>query len=321
MTPVNDDVLSHLRRVVDDPDLSGTRYTIEGRLGEGGMGIVYRARDHALDREVALKVVAAGAGDGALAARMQAEAKALARLEHPNIVPVHDVGTLADGRVYYVMKHVRGVRLDAWLEEPRDLSVRLQLFLKICEAVSFAHAQGVIHRDLKPQNVMVGEFGEALVLDWGLAKGIAGRRGVIEGGELRSTRDAGDAPDATGHGVVLGTPRYMAPEQEAGDPTVDVRADVYALGRLLEDLTPAAAPRPLRAIREKATAAARADRYAGVGDMAADVNRFLSGLRVAAHAETSWETVLRHLARHRTIVVLIGAYLVLRLLGLLLFRR
>jgi serine/threonine protein kinase len=232
------------------------------------------------------------------------------------------VGELADGRVYYVMKNVRGLRLDVWLLEPRDLSARLQLFLKICEAVSFAHAQGVMHRDLKPQNVMVGEFGEALVLDWGLAKGIAlSQGGAVEGDALGTVRDAGGPLDATAHGTVLGTPRYMAPEQEAGDPTMDVRVDVYALGRILEDLTPGALPRPLRAIREKATAAARADRYAGAADMATDVNRFLSGLRVSAHAETPWESLGRHLDRHRTIVVLIAAYLVLRLLGLLLFRR
>jgi len=146
------------------PDVSGTRYELLSVLGRGGMGVVYLARDTALDREVALKVVDREAG----------EARVLARLEHPGIVPVHDFGELPDGRVYYAMKRVRGERLDRWLTPDRGVGERLAVFLRVCDAVAFAHARGVVHCDLKPENVMVGEFGEVLVLDWGIARtGIA----------------------------------------------------------------------------------------------------------------------------------------------------
>src|SRR5260370_3458242 len=140
---------------------------------------------------------------------MVKEARILARLEHPSIVPVHDCGVLPDGRFYYAMKMVRGNRLDKEVGPAMALTERLQLFQKICDAVAFAHAHGVIHRDLKPQNIMVGPFGEVLVLDWGVA------------------RQIGPGAD----GAVVGTPGYMAPEQATGDAAlVDARADVYALG-------------------------------------------------------------------------------------------
>src|SRR5205085_5288833 len=121
----------------------------------------------------------------------------LARLEHPGIVPVHDFGELADGRLFYAMKHVRGERLDRWAAAGPALRVRLDVFVRMCEAVAFAHAHGVIHRDLKPENVMVGEFGEVLVLDWGLA--------TVKG-PLSSAASSGS-----------GTPPYIAPEQARGE--------------------------------------------------------------------------------------------------------
>ena len=146
----------------------------------------------------------------------------VARLEHPGIVPVHDVGRLPDGRAYYVMKLVRGERLDAWLARGPALAARVRLFQRLCEAVGFAHAQGVVHRDLKPQNVMVGSYGEALVLDWGLS-GVTG---------------------------AAGTRGFMAPEQEAGRAT-DARADVFGLGVVLEGMLGAGAPAPLRSVGAK----------------------------------------------------------------------
>ena len=126
--------------------------------------------------------------DGDLANRLMREARVLARLEHPGIVPVHDVGTLADGRVFYTMKFVEGQRLDKLIEGVESVQDRLRLFLRICEAVAFAHARGVLHRDLKPANVMVGPFGEVLVMDWGLAK--------ILRGEAANADSAAD-PEAT----------------------------------------------------------------------------------------------------------------------------
>ena len=164
---ISDATLRHLRDAADAPDLTGTKYEITERIGQGGMGTVYRARDRELARDVALKVVRLPEASPDVASRMVREAKTLARLEHPGIVPVHDVGTLPDGRVFYAMKLVRGAPLDAL--PPATLAERLRIVERLCEAVAFAHAHGVVHRDLKPQNLMVGPFGEVLVMDWGVA--------------------------------------------------------------------------------------------------------------------------------------------------------
>jgi serine/threonine protein kinase len=181
-----------LRRAADSPETAGTPYTILEELGRGGMGTVYRALDATLDREVALKVSTLGPADPDEAERMRREARVMARLEHPGIVPVHDAGQLPDGRRYYAMRLVRGERLDAWARGA-SLSDRLGAFRKICDAVAFAHAHGVVHRDLKPENVMIGSFGEVLVLDWSVA---------------RRREEPAEPP-----GTVVGTRSYMAPEQ------------------------------------------------------------------------------------------------------------
>ena len=202
MTWLSDDALSHLQYIAETPDLTGTRYQLVRELGRGGRGVVYEVHDRELDRSVAMKVV-----DDPT----RGEAQIIAALEHPGIVPVHDVGLLADGRLYYTMKLVRGVRLDEWARERRGRTEALRLFARICEPVAFAHANGVVHRDLKPENVMVGELGAALVMDWGVAN-------------------------------VAGTPGYMPPEKSR-----DARSDVYALGAILKFLVEDQ-PRPLRAI-------------------------------------------------------------------------
>jgi serine/threonine protein kinase len=249
---LGDAAIAHLRDVAEWPDV-GERYELTRRLGRGGMGTVYAARDRVLDREVAIKVLD-DVSSAADAAHLLAEARILGRLEHPGIVPVHDAGTLADGRVFCVMKLVRGDRLDAALVS-RTLSERLDLFLRICDAVSFAHAHGIVHRDLKPQNVMLGPFGDVLVMDWGAAK--------VPGG----------AADAA---VVVGTPGYMAPEQEHDARSADARADIYALGVILEAMLPEPAPKALSrhcapcarpagraAVRNRAGAGARRDTLQG----------------------------------------------------------
>src|SRR5580658_7190033 len=148
---LNDAVLDHLRHVAALPDLTGTRYELESEIGRGGMGVVYAARDRQLDRPVALKIL-----DSALAG----EARLIARLEHPAIVPIYEAGTLPDGRTFYAMKLVAGARFDQYLEGGHSLGERLRVIRRAGEALEYAHARGVIHRDLKPQNVMVGEFGE-----------------------------------------------------------------------------------------------------------------------------------------------------------------
>src|SRR5205814_3380522 len=167
---LSDSALERLREGAEAPDLAGTRYRLLERIARGGMGVVYAAEDGNLQRRVALKVLDVPGTDGDLANRLVREARVLAALEHPGIVPVHDVGTLADGRVFYTMKFVEGQRLDKYIDSVTSIPDRLRLFLRICDAVAFAHARGVLRRDLKPANIMVGPFGEVLVMDWGLAK-------------------------------------------------------------------------------------------------------------------------------------------------------
>src|SRR6185436_11006917 len=224
---ISEPALDRLSAMFRSPDVTGTRYELVSILGRGGMGVVYLARDTALDREVALKIYDRPPGDAN-------EARLIARLEHPGIVPVHDFGELPDGRLFYAMKLVRGDRLDRWMGGGREIGERLGVFLRVCDAVAFAHAHGVVHRDLKPANVMVGEFGEVLVLDWGAAAELtnadsglrpstsSGRPEALEG----RTADSG----SRGRDSIVGTPEYMAPEQARGDAGVDHRADVFALG-------------------------------------------------------------------------------------------
>jgi serine/threonine protein kinase len=303
--------------VADWPDLTGTKYEALEVLGRGGMATVYLARDRELEREVALKVVASEDAGSDLAERLRQEARILAQLEHPGLVPVHDLGLLPDGRVFYVMKRVRGRDLAAHLRDEPSLGPRLRLIERICETVAFAHAHGVIHRDLKPENVMVGPFGEVLVLDWGVAK-----RGAEEG--PARGRPSASAPEATAHGTVLGTPGFMSPEQAAGRP-VDARADVYALGRLLEALVAPspeggrAVPRPLASIVRRALDPDPARRYAGARELGEDVSRFLSGQRVLAHREGPLEVAARLAAKYRTPLALVAAYVLMR--AVLLFWR
>jgi serine/threonine protein kinase len=295
---LSDAAVDHLRSVADRPDLGGTPYELGEAIASGGMGTVYRARDRRLDRDIALKVMNTPAPAPGEIERMRDEARILARLEHPGIVPVHDLGTLPDGRLFYVMKLVRGRRLDDAMANA-VLSARLRTFERICEAVAFAHAQGVVHRDLKPENVMVGPFGEVLVLDWGVAR-MLGR---------------GEEPDRT----VFGTPGYMPPEQARGETDrIDERADVYALGALLQFLMEpggaSGALRALDAICAKALAPRPEDRYRSVRDLAAEVERFLSALPVHAYPEGPVERALRLAAKYRTPLLLVAAYLLMRVL-------
>jgi serine/threonine protein kinase len=341
-TELSDSTLDHLRRVMDFPDLSGTRYELRHELDRGGMGVVYAARDRELERDVALKVLATAVADAEAAERLRREAQIIAGLEHPGIVPVHDVGALPDGRVFYAMKLVGGQRLDVFVRAGPPLAERLRVFLRVCEPVAFAHAHGVIHRDLKPENVMVGPFGEVLVMDWGVAKRLTETKAGDE--RLASTpeRTASAAPTSTGpvshgtaHGTILGTPAWMAPEQARGEvDRLDARADVYALGAILyflltgraprgEDVAEAATtrvPRPLEAICAKALAADPGGRYANAAELAGDVALFLEGAAVSAFPEGPWRKALRFASRHRAPLMLVAAYIIMRVFMLLFFR-
>jgi serine/threonine protein kinase len=323
---LSDRQLNGLRRVLAEPDLRGTRYELRELVGRGGMASVYRAHDRVLERDVALKVLdlpeaaEEKAGSGArLADRMNAEARILARLEHPSIVPVHDAGTLPDGRAFCAMKLVEGQPLDRLFAAPPESSEvrhRVRLLLRVCDAVAFAHARGVVHRDLKPQNVMVGAFGEVVVLDWGLA--------------LADAAGAG-AERSEGAGEIAGTPAYMAPEQETGRAReADARSDVYGLGALLHFLIRgmpprrplefADTPRPLAAICRAALAVDPGARYSSVAALAADLERFLDGSSVSVYREPWRERAARWFARHQTAVLLVAAYLLVRTVLLLLRR-
>jgi serine/threonine-protein kinase len=287
---LSDAAVRRLQGVLSDPTPPGGRYEVGAVVGQGGMGTVYRASDRLLEREVALKVLRADVAAPEAAARISREARILARLEHPGIVPVHDVGTLPDGRVYYVMKLVRGEPLEA-VVRGASLPETLRLFLRACETVAFAHANGVIHRDLKPSNIMVGAFGEVLVLDWGIARVLADPEAARP---PAVPTDLDDRPvgDDTAPGTILGTPGFMAPEQaQSWLDLVSPRTDVFALGAILRHLVELAArgeglPRPLTSIWGKAMQIEPADRYPTATDLAAEVTRFLDGEPVHAHRET-----------------------------------
>jgi serine/threonine protein kinase len=322
---LSDQALDRLRMAADMPDLSGTGYVLLDKLGAGGMGSVFLVQDTALDRQVALKVLGIVDSGGEFSARLLREARIIAQLEHPGIVPVHDVGTLPDGRVFYTMKLVQGRRLDQRRDELGGLPERLRTFQKICEAVAFAHAHQVLHRDLKPQNIMVGKFGEVLVMDWGLAK-LLNVEIPAESSPAPTIRlqpfgsDAETAEADTAHGVVLGTPGYMAPEQALGDmATVGPRADVYSLGAVLRFLLDDSGrvPKALAAIGSKAMAGDAQQRYGSVEELANDIAHYLDGLPVSAYPEGPLARLWRWVVKNSAWILLIVAYLVMRTLFVL----
>jgi len=228
---------------------------VSRELARGGMGAILEANDESLDREVAMKVMLeAGEQDQVARQRFLREALVLARLSHPNIVPIHDMGRDEQGRRFYTMKLVKGRTLQAIITAIKKgdplttqhytLDRLLTIYRKVCDAVAFAHHQRIIHRDLKPENVMVGEFGEVLVMDWGLAKHLddeqhakteAARAQAIEGfNELSDAELAAGAGNLTLEGAVMGSPQYMPPEQAEGRlADIGTHSDIYSLGGIL----------------------------------------------------------------------------------------
>jgi serine/threonine-protein kinase len=289
-----------------EADRLDARFVTLGEIGRGGMGSVQRVFDQRLLREMALKVLDPRLGDHERRlARFLEEARVTGQLEHPNIVPVHDLGSDdSRSRWYFSMKLVQGVTLHQIIDragpdrlEPDTLADLLQVFIKCCEAVAFAHSRGVIHRDLKPSNVMVGEFGQVYVMDWGVAR-IRGAAAEADGGSPTET----DAP-----GDVIGTPCYMSPEQARGaHESVDERSDVFTLGATLfhllagrppydgrtyyavliqalqrrcltpEEIEPRVPP-ALSRIAMRAMAADPAERYASASELQRAVEDFLRG--------------------------------------------
>jgi serine/threonine protein kinase len=345
MNWLSDEAIARLQTASALPDLAGTRYRLIERVGGGGMGTVYLAEDSVLGRRVALKILDLPELRADLSARLLREAQILGRLEHPGIVPVHDAGTLADGRAFYAMKFVEGERLDMLARRIDAIPDRLRIFQRICEAVAFAHARGILHRDLKPENIMVGPFGEVLVMDWGVAKILREDRTPREDhAEVPvESSPAETKPLKTAHGTVLGTAGYMAPEQARGEiDRLDERADIYSLGAILRFLLSSKRPRPgeerlnyksaplssagsapkaVAAISQKAMAEDRANRYASVSDLASDIARYLDGSPVSAYPENVFHKVARWATRYRVAIGLVLAYLIVRALLLFWLRR
>jgi serine/threonine protein kinase len=304
-TWLSDRVVERLTTLADSGRSLEQRYEFRDELGRGGMGVVYRAYDHELQRDVAVKVLHAPALPD-LAARLTKEAHIIGRLEHPGIVPIYDVGQTADGLVAYVMKLVRGERLDVRTARGLSADEAFRIFDRICDAVTFAHSRGVIHRDLKPENIMLGSFGEVLVLDWGIAKTVDPESDLpgIQS-DVEETR----------HGAIMGTPGYMAPEQATGQgATADARADVYGLGGILAAMFAGnGGGRPLAAIVAKAQAVSPQARYPTATELAADVRRHAAGMPVTAYRENVVERARRLAHNNRPALLLVLVYLVLRM--------
>jgi WD40 repeat protein len=297
---------------------SEPRFVIGDELGRGGMGRVVAAVDTMLEREVAIKHAL---GDDVDAARFEREARITAQLEHPSIVPIHDAGRDEHDRPFYIMRRIAGQPLADRIAAAPDAKARLALvprFAIAVDAAAFAHARGIVHRDIKPWNILLGDYGETLLIDWGLARKLE------------------EPAEPAGHRS--GTVGYMAPEQARGEP-VDPRSDVYALGAtLLDVLTGAlgrglvaptewlaraaagtlpavetldpAIPAELVAIVDKALAFDAADRYRDAGELAADLHAFLDGRLVAAHRYTATARALRFVRRHRVAVAVAAAAMI-----------
>jgi serine/threonine protein kinase len=331
------------------------RLDISEVIGVGGMGIVYRARQAELERPIAFKRLI-DAPTEEMRARFVREARLTAQLDHPNIVPVHLLDPGSDGEPSgYAMKLVEGKTLSTLIREARErvergdklgdehsLDTRLEHFLKVCDAIAFAHDRGVIHRDLKPANVMIGSFGAVYVMDWGIARPI-GRAGAADDVPrvAHAAASSGGAGELTRYGALIGSPQYMSPEQAQGkNDELDGRSDQYALGLLLHELVslipavnapselaaveaatrgektplhaldtkPGRAPKELRAIVAKATALSPDARYPSVRELADDVRRFLHGDAVHALPEGPLGRLLRFMSRHRrtTLLAFVG---------------
>src|SRR6185437_2580174 len=241
-----------------DPSLAehgfAARYATVDALGAGGMGEVVLCRDRRVGREIAMKRIRREwSSDAGVRARFVLEARVQGSLEHPAVVPVYDLGLTAEGEAYFTMKRVRGTNLeqvlaslaagDPTVERAYFRRKLLTALAQVCLAVELAHGRGLVHRDLKPGNVMFGDFGEVYVLDWGLAK-VPGALAA-----LPSTGAPLSQGKLTSAGSMLGTPGYMAPEQARGEE-LDARADVYALGAILFEIL------TLRPLHEGSTGAA-----------------------------------------------------------------
>ncbi len=352
--------LAELAGVPDDAirPLSG-RFALVSKLGKGGMGEVFAARDGMLNRQVAVKVLASGGGEGL--ARFVREAQVTAQLSHPNVVPVYGLEETDQGSPALTMKLVDGMTFAHYIkqcsavigtpdydQQRHSEKGRIEHFLRVCDAISYSHSRGVIHRDLKPGNLMIGTYGEVYVMDWGIAHLqnepdddlFASSFEVVVGAELEDESE--ETPDdvsvstdgmRTQLGAILGTPRYMSPEQAAGE-RVCPKSDQFSLAMVLFEMLTFTAPREIRskkeliekvqsnsrrsfsetkqgqsvplalqAIVERATSKDPADRYPSVEDFSDDLRRYVHGEEVQARPDNVFRAWWRRVQRHPVAVM------------------
>jgi serine/threonine-protein kinase len=340
---------------------AGTRFRILRLHDRGGVGNVYVARDQELNRDVALKEIQDRFADHPVyRARFQFEAEITGGLEHPGIVPVYGLGHHADGRPYYVMRFIKGHSLRSAIERfhaaegahrdpgERTLELRKLLgrFLDVCDALDYAHSRGVLHRDLKPGNIMLGKYGETLVVDWGLAKPLDRPEGLTDPTEPTLEPSSRGVLEPTAAGTAIGTPAYMSPEQAAGRlEQLGCASDVYGLGATLYDLLTGQSPVPgesygeirskviagdiprvrliqpgvppaLEAICSKAMAVVPHDRYPTPRALAEDIEHWLADEPVSAWREPWPARARRWLGRHQTAMTAAGAAILMAAAGL-----
>ncbi|MFT3764254.1 MAG: serine/threonine protein kinase [Minicystis sp.] len=336
------------------------RFQPISRLGEGAMGAIAIARDVYLRRKVALKTVLPEvAGHPEALDRFLSEMQITAQLEHPNIVPVYALDVRADGSLGYAMKLVQGRDLATILDEARDrtekglplgdehtIEKRLEYFLKVCDALEYAHSKGIVHRDLKPANIMIGRHNEVYLMDWGIARQMGATRQLAEAGVTAHEQGdlQGNGLGRTRVGAVIGTPQYMSPEQAQGkNPELDGKSDQYAMGLILQECVtlksavdgasveavlakammakrdpvpvgdaPGALPREIDAIVRRATRPNPKARYPSIRELADDVRRYLRGEAVSVLPEGTLRRAGRWLGKHRmaTLTMLLGIGLV-----------
>ncbi len=335
----------------DAPGAAPARFVEVGTIGQGAMGEVMLVRERSLGREVALKRVLPGrAQQPLLMAHFEREARITAQLDHPGIVPVYEMTRQADGALAYTMKVVRGITLQELITrcredqagggpmaEDRALPARLAHFVKVCEAVHYAHQRGFIHRDLKPANIMIGPFSEVYVMDWGIARPLSDPDDLDEAAAFAEAEGTGFHPTSDPRAVILGTPRYMAPEQARGEvAAMGPASDQYSLGLILQELVTLEPALPgegaatllgfaaegirsavrsrhenisvdpeLRAIIDKACALDPAARYPSVRLLSADVVRHLGGRAVQARPDNAPQALARWLSQHKQVMMLV----------------
>ncbi len=312
---------------------SGGRYELLREIGTGGQSVVWEAFDRVLMRDVALKEIAGPRDPERAIARFVREARITAALQHPNIVPMYDLVREDDGSVYFCMRRIDGETLANATRECASLTARLGLLphvLDACQAMAFAHKRGFVHRDIKPQNIMIGEFGDTIVVDWGLAKSLSQRDDNCEEVLVQ------ESDQLTLVGSTLGTPAYMSPEQGCGDlESLDKRTDVWCLGAVLYQLLTGqppyagantnvvlrkathadyqpvltvcpTAPKELAAICARAMATSPVDRYQDAQELLEDLAGYLSGQQVNAYTYSTWEAWSLFYRSHKTAIRALG---------------